>query len=88
MQYISLGITMQYISLSIMNTKIGLQVGLQQAVATLARSSTGLVAFQEVDSSNINILLTAFNAYISSLQRSTRQSLGSLERNHSSSNVQ
>ena len=34
MQYISLGITMQYISLSILNTKTGLQVGLQQAVAT------------------------------------------------------
>ena len=61
MQYISLGITMQYISLSILNTKIGLQVGLQQAIATQAHSSTGSAAFQEVDSSNINILLTAFN---------------------------
>ena len=50
---------MQYISLSIMNTEIGLQVGLQQAVATQARSSTGSATFQEVDNNNINILLTA-----------------------------
>ena len=61
---------MQYISLSILNTEIGLQVGLQQAVATQARSSTGSAAFQEVDSSNINILLTAFNAYINMIYQS------------------
>ena len=46
-----------------------------------------LLQNQVISSSNIKILLTALNTYISNLQRSTKQSLGSLERNHSSSNA-